>query len=116
MFYLPGVFVEHSVLGTQEEEEEEKVPEMIPPKKNPRELLKQLSRISVVDGTNIMTFRDPPSSKGNVKNASGKLKIQNFRNSFWLFSIDFVWERGFSLKAKPFERRLTRGPNLDYLN
>jgi hypothetical protein len=82
MFYLPGVFVEHSVLGTQEEEEEKKVPEMIPPKKNPRELLKQLSRISVVDGTNIMTFRDPPSSKGNVKNASGKLKIPNLRNSF----------------------------------
>ena len=39
--------------------EVEKVPEKMDPKKNPRELLKQLSRISVVNGTPIMTFNDP---------------------------------------------------------
>ena len=56
ILYLPGIFVEHSVLDKDKEEEKDKVPEMMAPKKNPRELLKQLSIISVVDSTNIRTF------------------------------------------------------------
>ena len=75
MFYLPGIFVEHSVLGAEEEvDEKDLVPEIVEPKKNPRELLKQLSRISVVNGsTAILTFKDAAKSKTEPKIENGNL-------------------------------------------
>jgi hypothetical protein len=48
----------------------ENVPEKIVPKrKNPPELFKQLSRISVVNGTPIMTFNDPKGESSIPKMA-----------------------------------------------
>jgi len=56
-------------------DEVEKVPEKMDPKKNPRELLKQLSRISVVNGTPIMTFNDPKGESSIPKIAMSGLSF-----------------------------------------
>jgi len=73
ILYLPGIFVEHSVLDKDDEKEEEKdkLPEMSAPKTNPRELLKQLSIISVVDSTNIRTFNEFKPNNELARSESG---------------------------------------------
>ena len=72
IFYLPGIFVEHSVVGTEEEvEEKDSVPKILEPMKKPRELLKQLSRISVVNGSAaILTFNETSKAATKTENVN----------------------------------------------
>ena len=77
---------------SQEEErreKEDKVPEMAAPKKNPRELLKQLSMISVVDSTNIRTFNEYKS--GDVKKNPSGTYIVFFKFNYGQLPATFLF-------------------------
>ncbi len=103
--FMPFVFVEHSANDKMDKKSDKKEAEaeaeedgrddiMSPPpplpKKNPRELLKQFSTISVVDGTLLKTFEEEEKEENKSSKFPNVLATLTSSYNFFCFLFNFV--------------------------